>query len=116
MLFGSRIRQLRKEHDLTLRELADQVGIDFTYLSKIETGKGDPPAESTIRRLARVLQADADELILLADKLPDEMERDLLARPEDQVAGLYRSIVGKRYTDEDWREILEMLKDKGTEK
>jgi transcriptional regulator with XRE-family HTH domain len=111
--FGTRIRQLRKEHDLTLRELAEQVEIDFTYLSKIETGSAPVPAEATIRRLAKALGADPEELVLLANKLPAAFEHDLLERPEQQVAELYRSIVGKRYSDEDWHEILELLKTRG---
>ncbi len=113
MEFGARIRSLRKEHDLTLRELAEQVGINFTYLSKIESGKGAPPSEDTINSLARVLHADPDELVLLANKLPNAFERDLLDRPEQQVAGSYRSIAGKRYSDEDWQEILRLLKERG---
>jgi transcriptional regulator with XRE-family HTH domain len=113
MNFGERVRQLRKEHNLTLRELADKVGIDFTYLSKIETGKGVPPSEETIRRLAELLNSDSDELILLADKLPDQFERELLARPEKQVAGLYRSMSGRSYSDQEWQEVLKLLKDSG---
>lgn len=114
-MFGPRIRQLRKEHDLTLRELAERVGVNFTYLSKIETGKGDPPSEETIRRLAQVLDVDPDQLILLADKLPSDFERDLLNRREDQVAGLYRSMAGKTYSDAEWREVLRVLKERGNE-
>lgn len=113
MTFGGQIRQLRKSHRLTLRELAAQVGIDFTYLSKIENDQGSPPAEGTIRRLAEVLGADEDELTLLADKLPEEFTQDLLNRPEQQVAELYRSMAGKRYTHEEWREIVQLLRDKG---
>ncbi len=113
MDFGTRIRSLRKEHDLTLRELAEKIGIDFTYLSKIENGKGDPPAEDTIRRLAKVLDADPDQLILLANKLPSGLQHDLLARPEQQVAGFYRSIAGRRYSDEEWQEILNLLEQRG---
>lgn len=113
MSFGPRIRQLRKEHDMTLRELAEQVNIDFTYLSKIETGSAPVPAEATIRRLAKALNADEEELVLLANKLPVDFEKDLLARPEQQVAELYRSIVGKRYSDEDWHEILDLLRGRG---
>ncbi len=89
------------------------VDIDFTYLSKIENGHGVPPAEATIRRLAAALHADADELILVADKLPADFEQDLLARPEQQVAALYRSMVGRRYTDEEWREVLRLLRERG---
>ncbi len=113
MSFGTRIRQLRREHDLTQRELAEQAGIDFTYLSKIENGHADAPAEGTIRRLATLLHTEPDELILLANKLPADFERDLLARPEGQVAEFYRSIAGRRYTEEEWREILRMLREKG---
>lgn len=113
MSFGNRIRQLRKAHRYTLRELADLVGIDFTYLSKIENDRAPAPAEERIRTLAVLLDADAEELILLADKLPADFEQDLLDRPEQQVAELYRSIVGKRYTDEEWQQVLQLLRDKG---
>jgi len=36
--FGQRLRELRREKRWTLRALADAVGVDFTYLSKIENG------------------------------------------------------------------------------
>ena len=113
MNFGTRIRELRKDQNLTLRELAGDVGIDFTYLSKIETGKGVPPAEETIRRLAVRLNTQPEELILLADKLPVEFERDLLDRPETQIAGLYRTMAGKTYSDDAWREVLKILQEQG---
>jgi transcriptional regulator with XRE-family HTH domain len=41
MTFGERVRELRKAKNLTLRGLAGQVGVDFTYLSKIECCKLD---------------------------------------------------------------------------
>lgn len=113
MEFGDRIRQLRRQQGFTLRELASLVGINFTYLSKIETGSGQPPSEETIRSLADFLQTDADELILLADKLPRDFERDLLSKPEAQVADLYRSMRGKTYTEEEWSEVLKQLQEKG---
>lgn len=39
MTFSKRVRELRKTRNLTQRELADRVGINFTYLSKIENDK-----------------------------------------------------------------------------
>jgi transcriptional regulator with XRE-family HTH domain len=113
MNFGARIRQLRKDHRMTQRQLADLVEIDFTYLSKIENGHGVPPAEATIRRLAEELDADPEELVLLAKKLPAKFAQDLLARPEHQVAELYRSMAGRRYTDEEWQEVLRALRKEG---
>src|ERR1700704_2259715 len=64
--FGVRLRQLRSEKGLSQRELAGLVGIDFTYLSKVENGHGDSPGEATIRRLAEALSADPDELLAIA--------------------------------------------------
>ena len=39
MNFGEKIRELRKAKNLTLRELAVKVKVNFTYLSKIENQK-----------------------------------------------------------------------------
>jgi transcriptional regulator with XRE-family HTH domain len=54
--------------------LALAAGIDFTYLSKLENGHGEPPSEETIRRLARELGGDAEELLALAVKVPESLK------------------------------------------
>ena len=36
--FGQKLRELREENDLTQSKLAKQIGVDFTYLSRIENG------------------------------------------------------------------------------
>lgn len=74
MTFGERLRELRLDRDLNQRKLAGQVGINFTYLSKIETGKLSPPSQETINKLADALDADADELLILANKVPDDVK------------------------------------------
>ena len=64
MEFGQRLRELRKGRGMTLRGLAEAVGVDFTYLSKIENGKaGYMPGADTIRSLASELDADPLELL-----------------------------------------------------
>src|SRR4051794_27879911 len=73
MSFGQRLRQLRLERRINQRELAARVGIDFTYLSKIENERMSPPAADTIVKLARALQASTDELLLLAHKRPSDI-------------------------------------------
>lgn len=71
MVFGERIRALRKASGLTQRALAKQVGVDHTYISKMERIRLEHlPSENTIRRLASVLGASAYELLKLASKLP----------------------------------------------
>lgn len=85
MHFGTRVRELRKSKGFTQRELAELLHVSFTYISKVENEKlhfGDYPSEKFIHRLAEVLTADEDELLLLADKVPDGLRQRIRERPE----------------------------------
>jgi transcriptional regulator with XRE-family HTH domain len=85
MTFGTRIRELRQAEGLTLRDLAKKVRVTFTYLSKIENQKlsfGEFPGDDLIVKLARVLEADPDELLLLAEKIPAAIRKRVLQRPD----------------------------------
>lgn len=85
MTFGEKIRTARKAKQLDLRTLAAKVGVHFTYLSKIENGKldfGDAPGEGLILKLAAALDADADELLLLAHRIPERIKKRVLERPD----------------------------------
>lgn len=77
--FGQKIKRLRKAKKMTQSELAESVGVDFTYISKIENGKSlRTPAESTIRKLAMFLETNAEELILLAKKVPQNFQETIV--------------------------------------
>ena len=83
--FGQRIRELRQAKKWTLRELAPKVGVGFTYLSKVENEKldfGDYPSEALVHRLAEALDADEDELVILANRVPVSIKRRIQQRPE----------------------------------
>ncbi|WP_337173496.1 helix-turn-helix transcriptional regulator [Paludisphaera sp.] len=65
--------------------LGERVGLNFTYLSKIENGKLDfagYPSEGTILKLAEALGEDPDELLLLAEKIPESIKRRVIERPD----------------------------------
>jgi transcriptional regulator with XRE-family HTH domain len=86
MRFGERLRELRKARGFTLRDLAAKVGVGFTYLSRAENERlqyGDYPSDALIGKLAKALDADADELLFLAKRIPDRMKRRILERPDD---------------------------------
>ena len=85
MTFGERLRELRKAKNFSQRVLADKVGINFTYLSKVESEKLDfaqYPSEELIRKLAKALGADVDELLLLAKKIPTDIRDRVIERPD----------------------------------
>lgn len=85
MRFGERLRELRQAKNLSQRELAAEVGVNFTYISKIENEKLDFaqfPGEELIRKLASALEADEDELLILAQKIPEQIKKRVIERPD----------------------------------
>ena len=85
MRFGQRVRLLRASKDLFQRALGEKIGVSFTYVSKIENEKidfGDYPSEDLIRKLARALEVDEDELLILAEKIPPAIRRRVMQRPD----------------------------------
>ncbi len=83
--FGERLRELRKAKNLSQRTLGNQVGVSFTYISKVENEKldfGDYPSEELICKLARALDVDEDEMLILAEKIPGQIRKRFFERPD----------------------------------
>jgi len=57
------------------------MGIEPSYLSKIERGEQPPPSEATIAALARELNEDADVLLALAGKVSSDLQAIIRKRP-----------------------------------
>jgi transcriptional regulator with XRE-family HTH domain len=53
--FGELLREARKQAKLTQQELAEKVGVDDSYISKIETGTFQPPSREVVVALADAL-------------------------------------------------------------
>lgn len=70
MNFGEKLKQLRTEKNLTQPQLAEAIGIEQSYLSKLENDKSVPSAEmfqsiiKTLEMDAREFLADIDQKIL----------------------------------------------------
>ncbi|HKB01331.1 MAG TPA: helix-turn-helix transcriptional regulator [Gemmataceae bacterium] len=87
MSFGDYIRQRREEKravdpDYSLRKVAASIGIEPSYLSKIERGDQPPPSEETILALAKELDEDPDVLLALAGKVSKELQAIIRKRPK----------------------------------
>ena len=108
MTFGQRLRELRIEKGMTQKELAAKAKIDFTYLSKIETGVMSPPRAKTILALARGLGVDkdgaiVDELFGLAKKIPS----DLSKKVTPEMIQMLRSLQGKVDNPRNWQKTIQ---------
>ena len=70
---GNLIRTARKAKNYYQRELAELVGIDFSYLSRMENDLINcPPKEKTLKAIAQHLDLNAEELIFLSGRVPQK--------------------------------------------
>ena len=67
IIFGIKIKSLRTERELSLKDLSNKAGIAVSYLSEIESGKKYPKPEKLIN-LARALGVEYDALVSLKVK------------------------------------------------
>ena len=87
MSFGKLVRKTRlqaqaKDRQYSLRKTAERIGIQPSYLSKIERGELPPPGEAVICKLAEDLGLDADVLLAMAGKVSSELQEVVRNRPE----------------------------------
>ena len=67
--FGDRMRKLRSERGVTLKEMAEALGVSSAYLSALEHGKRGRPGWHLIQRILayfNIIWDEADEVVRLA--------------------------------------------------
>lgn len=75
--FGYKLRELRRSKDVSQRDLAERVGIDFSYISKVENDRLPPPAADTIVKICEVLDVSPDELLAATGKMTTDAKEML---------------------------------------
>jgi transcriptional regulator with XRE-family HTH domain len=68
--FGERVRQLRRERGLLLKDMAAHLGVSSAYLSALERGERGKPTWTLIQGVIQyfnIIWDEADELARLAD-------------------------------------------------
>ena len=78
---GVREALRRKEPRYSVRQVAARIGVQPSYLSKVERGDVGPPSESTIVRLAEDLGEDPDVMLALAGKVSSDLLEAIRKRP-----------------------------------
>ena len=114
----NRIRQLRKQHGMTLKQLGAQLGLAESTISQYETGKRNPDNE-TLLKLGELFQVSIDE-ILGRTTLSEDKKR-APAKGKELPQGAYREVLADEgvrilldadasLTDDQLDEIVEFIK------
>ena len=85
--FGTFVRARReelrkKDKGFSVRKVAGRIGVEPSYLSKVERGEQPPPSEAKIVALAEVLDEDADILLAMAGKVSSDLQEAIRKRPQ----------------------------------
>ncbi len=86
-IFGSYIREKREalkaeDSRYSLRQVAMRVGIEPSYLSKLERGEQKYLSEEKIIALADDLNEDHDILLALSGKISQDIQKIIRKRPK----------------------------------
>ena len=85
--FGAYVRERREilqqsNRRYSLRQVAQRIGLEPAYLSKIERGEASPPSEATTVKLAVELGEDPDMLLAMAGKVSSDLQEIIRKRPK----------------------------------
>src|SRR4030095_16369080 len=92
--FGAFIRREREAKGIKLSEMARQIGVSPTFLSKVET-ENWKPSEDKLRKIADVIVCNADELVARAGRVPSELADIIRQHPHPhELTALLRTTKG----------------------
>lgn len=75
--FGDILREKRRAAKLSQRQLARIVGVDFSYISKLENSRVSAPSVGTITEIAKAVGCGVEDFLALARRLPREVTGSL---------------------------------------
>ena len=106
--FGSALRAYRRTAGISQRELAERVGLDFSYISKVENGRVPPPAADTVLAICSILSLKAEQLLALTGKIPSKIQKTISTSKTAQE--FLREAQQMRLSDEEWKMMVRSLR------
>lgn len=113
--FGDYIVAKRKEKDISLRKMAELVGLSAPYWSDIEKNRKNPPSLEKLEQIATILGLDdteKSEMLDLAGDQRDTVAPDIPAyiKENDYVAVALRTARDLGASEDDWEQFVADLK------
>jgi transcriptional regulator with XRE-family HTH domain len=111
MSIGQRIRELRDERDISLREFAKKLGCSAAFWSDVELGRRYA-SEQMVKDAARILKVSVDELKTHDTRPPlEEVKRATAEDPRYALA--FRRVIDSKISPE---VLLKLAQEKATKK
>lgn len=98
MNFGEKLKQLRTDKNLTQPQLAEAIGIEQSYLSKLENDKSLPSAE-TFQAILKALAIDVGSLL---DNIDKKFIHGQLRQIPEVANYLHANIAGEIHNIKKW--------------
>lgn len=98
MRLGERLREIRREHSLTLKDLSQKAGLSIPYLSNVERGEVNPSFDA-LKKVAVAYNMAVKDLLTGVDK-PDYSIIESYPQGFKELLDNYTEI------NEDWKDLL----------
>ena len=108
MKLGERLRLIRKENKLTLKDLSERADLSVPYLSDMERGEVNPSIES-LQKVAKALNMTVRDLLSGLEKLDESMSTTYPAGFEL----LLKDPEFSEEIDDEWKEFLMEMRFRG---
>lgn len=113
--FGEFLQRKRTEKQITLRKMAEMIGITASYLTDIEKDRRNPPEMEKLELISRILMLnDEDKTTMydLAGKKRNSVAPDLpdYIMEHDYVSAALRTARDLDASEADWLKFVEVLK------
>ena len=117
--FGNFIRIHRKKLNISQRKLAKIVGISYTYVSSLETGKRPTPSPDVLKRITKTLKLTPQEEqtmnhLAAKTKPVPTISHDLAdyINKNDCVYNVLSFAQERGVKEADWQEFSDMIRNK----
>lgn len=91
MDFGTYLRSLREAKGLSIRQVAAELCIEHSYLSKLERGENTKPSVKLLEGLAGVLEVSPDIMAAMAGQISIGL-LDAIQRHPEEFAALFEKL------------------------
>jgi len=82
------LKKTRMERRLSIRQLANKLGLDHAYLSRVENG-AVPPSDRLLKKISRLFEIDVNQLRLSSGRLPKDIY-DIFTEHPTEAASVLR--------------------------